>query len=86
VELKHLQAFGGGTPTITGATELWNGTSWTTSTSSLATARSYLEGAGTQAAALAFGGAELQLYSSNRRMDSISSLSPLLDPGAVVGI
>jgi hypothetical protein len=38
------------------ATELWNGTSWTTSPNSMATARGNLGGAGTQTAALAFGG------------------------------
>ena len=48
-------AFGGGTPTITGATELYNGTSWTTSTS-MTTGRSYLGSAGTQPAGLAFAG------------------------------
>jgi hypothetical protein len=40
----------------TGATEEYDGTSWTTVDASLATARSYLAGAGTQASALAFGG------------------------------
>jgi hypothetical protein len=49
-------AFGGGTPTVTGATEEYNGTTWTTSPASLNTARSQLAGAGTQAAALGFGG------------------------------
>jgi hypothetical protein len=45
----------GGIPPITGATEEYNGTSWT-SPGSLNTARGYLGGAGTQTAALAFGG------------------------------
>jgi hypothetical protein len=45
---------GGGTPQLA-ETELWDGTSWT-STTSLNTARRGLAGCGTQAAALAFGG------------------------------
>jgi hypothetical protein len=50
-------AFGGQTPAApTGATEEYDGTSWTTSPASLSTARGRLGGAGTQAAALAFGG------------------------------
>jgi hypothetical protein len=49
-------AFGGNTPSITGATESYNGTSWTTSSASMATARASLGGAGTQTAGLAFGG------------------------------
>ena len=45
----------GGSPPLTGDTEEYNGTSWTT-TSSLGTARYLLGGAGSQAAGLAFGG------------------------------
>jgi len=45
----------GGSPT-TGATESWNGTSWTSSPNSLNTARFVLFGTGTQTAALAAGG------------------------------
>jgi hypothetical protein len=41
---------------VTGATEEYNGTSWATSPGSLNTARLTLAGAGTQTAALAFGG------------------------------
>lgn len=48
--------FGGETPTITAATEEWNGLGWSTG-GNLAIARSELEGAGTQTAGLAFGGA-----------------------------
>jgi hypothetical protein len=48
--------FGGSTPSVTGATEQYDGTSWTTSPGSLNTARETLGGAGTQLAALAFGG------------------------------
>jgi hypothetical protein len=48
-------AFGGG-PSITGATEEYNGTTWATSPGSLNTARRLLGGAGIQTAALAFGG------------------------------
>jgi hypothetical protein len=51
-------SFGGDTPPNTGATELYDGTSWTTSPASLNTARQTLAGAGTQTSAgLAFGGA-----------------------------
>jgi hypothetical protein len=50
--------FGGysGGPGDTGATETYNGTSWTTSPATLNTVRVNLAGAGTQTAALAFGG------------------------------
>ncbi|MGA0214941.1 MAG: hypothetical protein ACO3IY_05290, partial [Pelagibacteraceae bacterium] len=40
----------------TGATEEYDGISWTTSPASMSTARSSLGGAGTQASALAFAG------------------------------
>ena len=46
--------FGGRSPT-TGATEQWNGTSWS-NLPSMSTARYTLGGAGTQTAALAAGG------------------------------
>jgi hypothetical protein len=49
-------AFGGILHLTTGATEEYDGTSWTTSPASLNTARRSLAGAGTQTAALAFGG------------------------------
>ena len=49
-------AFGGlGVPTITTATELYNGTSWTSNPTGLNTARFAVAGAGTQSSALAFG-------------------------------
>jgi hypothetical protein len=48
-------AFGGNTGSATGATELWDGTSWV-SAPPLATARFALAGAGIQTSALAFGG------------------------------
>jgi hypothetical protein len=41
---------------------------WTSSPASLATARYYLGGAGTQSAALGFGGSIPPAYSSNRRI------------------
>jgi hypothetical protein len=41
---------------VTGATELWNGTSWTANPTGLNTARTALGGAGTQTLAIAFGG------------------------------
>ena len=49
-------AFGGKTPSNTGSTEEYDGSSWTTSPGSLNDARGYLAGAGTQTSALAFGG------------------------------
>ena len=49
-------AFGGFAPGNTGATELYDGSSWTTSPISLATARRQISGLGTQTSALAFGG------------------------------
>jgi hypothetical protein len=51
--------FGGysaSTPGETGATEEYDGSTWTTSPSSLTTARYSVSGAGTQTAGLAFGG------------------------------
>ena len=48
--------FGGYTGANTGATELYDGSSWTTSSASLATARRILGGCGTQTVGLAFGG------------------------------
>ena len=49
---------GGDNPSILGATELWNGTSWTTNPNSLATARNALakNGAGTTASGVVAGG------------------------------
>jgi hypothetical protein len=49
-------AFGGFTPTITGATEEYDGSTWTTSPVSMNTTKSIGVGRGTQTAALAFGG------------------------------
>jgi hypothetical protein len=46
---------GGGSPPTT-ATELWNGTSWTTNPNSMGTARYNLGGAGTQSLGVAFAG------------------------------
>ena len=49
--------FGGDVPPRTGATELWNGTSWTSSPIGLNTVRACLgSGAGTQTSALCNGG------------------------------
>jgi hypothetical protein len=52
--------FGGQTTVNLAATEEYNGTSWTNSTS-LTTARKFLGGAGTQAAGLAFGGVNYRI-------------------------
>lgn len=49
-------AFGGATPPVTGATNTYNGTSWTTVPATMNTARTNLAGCGTQTAALAAGG------------------------------
>ena len=46
----------GGTPPITGATEEYDGTNWTSNPTGLNTARESLAGVGTQTAALGFGG------------------------------
>jgi hypothetical protein len=43
-------------PVNTGATEEYDGSTWTSNPTGLNTARSTLAGAGTQTAALAFGG------------------------------
>ena len=48
--------FGGSTPPFSAATEKYDGTSWTTSSASLGTARQNLSNSGTQTSALAFGG------------------------------
>jgi hypothetical protein len=62
-------AFGGYSPgTFAGATEEYDGASWTTSPGSLGTARYQLAGAGTQTAALAFGGLIHLIYRNNRRI------------------
>ena len=45
----------GGNPNTT-ATELWNGTSWSSNPTGLSTGRQHSYGAGTQTAALAVGG------------------------------
>jgi hypothetical protein len=55
-------AFGGLTPGLatTGATEEYNGATWTSNPTGLNTARNFLAGCGTQTAGLAFGGSPLQ--------------------------
>jgi hypothetical protein len=52
----------------TTATESYNGTSWT-AVNSMNTARRNFAGAGTQTAALAFGGVYNSIYSSNRILE-----------------
>jgi hypothetical protein len=66
-------AFGGATtPPNTGATEEYDGSTWTSNPTGLNTARYQLAGAGTQTAALAFGGyilhLLLQVINSNGRI------------------
>jgi hypothetical protein len=77
VEFKQQDLAFGGNPGTgnTGATEEYDGTTWATSPASLSTAREALGGAGTQAAALAFGGGTSNYYNSNRRMDRCRSSS-----------
>jgi hypothetical protein len=45
-----------GTPVLSSATELWNGTSWTSNPTGLATGRSGMGSGGTQTSAITFGG------------------------------
>jgi hypothetical protein len=49
-------AFGGTQAAVTGATEEYDGTTWSSNPTGLNTARYLLGGAGTQTAGLAFGG------------------------------
>jgi hypothetical protein len=49
-------AFGGNNPTVSVATELYDGSTWTTNPTGLGTGRYSLGAAGTQTAGLAFGG------------------------------
>jgi hypothetical protein len=55
-------------PAIQAATEEYDGSTWTANPTGLNTARTDLAGAGTQTAALAFGGYDTRPYSSNRRI------------------
>jgi hypothetical protein len=56
-------AFGGNIPPTTGATEEYDGSTWTSNPTGLNTARRTLGGCGTQTAALAFGGGYESYYS-----------------------
>ena len=49
-------AYGGYTPTVTGATELYNGTTWTSNPTGMTTARDTFGSVGTQTAAIGFSG------------------------------
>jgi hypothetical protein len=61
-------AFGGGPPS-TGATEEYDGSTWTSNPTGLNTARHALAGCGIQTAGLAFGGLiDPPQYRSNRRI------------------
>jgi len=53
---EYTSALGVGGNGVTGATETWNGTSWTTSPATLNTGRQYLSAAGSTPAGLVFGG------------------------------
>jgi hypothetical protein len=87
LKLQHL-AFGGTTGTNTGATEEYNGTSWTTSPGSMNTARQALAGAGTQTAGLAFGGitaptirSETEQYDGTSWTNTTSMTTAKREPG-----
>ena len=56
---------------VTGATESWNGTSWS-QVDELNTARSSLSGAGTQTSALAFGGLSPAVTGATEEFDDPS--------------
>ena len=71
-------AFGGSTPTVSGATESYNGTSWTSSPASLNTARRNLPGAGSQTLALAFGGNSGSLSVATEEFDDPSLSSKVV--------
>jgi hypothetical protein len=62
-------------PPVTGATEEYDGSTWTTS-NSLNTARRALAGAGTQTAALAFGGYTTALLQEQQKnmMEQVGQL------------
>ena len=70
--------FGGFATAATGATELWNGTSWTNNPNSLGTGRYNLGAAGTQTAGLGFGG-----Y-TGAPPDSVVSTEEFTGPGSPV--
>jgi hypothetical protein len=63
--------FGGYTTANTGATEEYDGSTWTASAGSLNTVRHYLGAAGTQTAALAFGGV-LQVHLLQEQQKNIT--------------
>jgi hypothetical protein len=68
---SSFKAFGGQPQfqSKTGATEEYDGTSWTNNPNPLNTSKKIgIAGAGTQTAALAFGGSYSTCYSSNRRI------------------
>jgi len=61
--------------TSTGATELYDGTSWTSSPNSMNTARYSLAGAGTQTAALGFGGLTPSLTAATEEWSGTGSIT-----------
>jgi hypothetical protein len=56
----------GETPPVTGATEEYDGSTWTSSPGSMNTARRGLGGCGTQTAGLAFGGNDPAIQCNRR--------------------
>jgi hypothetical protein len=60
-------AFGGATPTVTAATEEYDGSAWTAG-GNLGTERRGLAGAGTQTAGLAFGGPPHLIHQQQKNM------------------
>jgi hypothetical protein len=59
--------------TSTGATETWNGTSWTSNPTSLATARQAMGGTGTQTASLGFGGSTTTQVSATEKWTGVGT-------------
>jgi hypothetical protein len=64
-------------PAYTGATEEYDGNSWTTS-NPFSTARQNLAGAGIQTAALAFGGYDTNSYMQQKNMMELVGLALII--------
>jgi hypothetical protein len=74
-------AFGGDTGSVTGATEEYDGSTWTSNPTGLNTVRFGLGGAGIQTAALAFGGANS--YYTQQQQKNMMDLLGLSSPGSL---
>jgi hypothetical protein len=76
-------AFGGQSPpTVSGATEEYDGSTWTSNPTGLNTARYGLAGCGTQTAALAFGGLVPPFTGATEEYDGSTWTT---SPGSMVG-